>query len=241
MGIEDGAHIPDATVARLVAYLGVLTRLHAQGITTVSSGELAEAAGANPAQLRKDLSHLGSYGVRGVGYDVAYLRRQLDQHLGAGTDPPVVIVGLGNLGRALAGHAGFTLRGFRVVGLVDADPALVGRRVEGLPIRPDTELEALLAESGARIAVLTTPADAAQGVADRLVQAGVHGILNFTPATLSVPPRVTVRRVDLGSELQILAYHCRAAASGAAGTPARPADPPGAVVAPVVIPVTGAR
>ncbi|MGY4718632.1 redox-sensing transcriptional repressor Rex [Naumannella cuiyingiana] len=206
---EPDAHIPDATVARLAAYLGVLTRLSDQGVTTVSSNELAEAAGANPAQLRKDLSHLGSYGVRGVGYDVAYLLVQLDQHLGAGPDVPVIIVGVGNLGRALVNHAGFSSRGFRVVGLVDSDPALAGERVEGLPIAPESALEELIAQTGASIAVITTPGQAAQSVTDRLVASGITGILNFAPAALSVPDSVTVRKVDLGSELQILAYHHR--------------------------------
>lgn len=210
------ARIPDATVARLVSYLGVLTRLTDLGVTTVSSNELAEAAGANPAQLRKDLSHLGSYGVRGVGYDVAYLQIQLDQHLGAGPDLPVIIVGVGNLGRALINHAGFSSRGFRVVGLVDSDPALIGERVEGLPITSETELEELIARTGAVLAVMTTPGEVAQAVTDRLVASGIRGILNFAPAALTVPTDVTVRKVDLGSELQILAYHCRIPAQRAA-------------------------
>lgn len=201
--------IPGATVARLVDYLAVLTRLADAGVSKVSSNELAEAAGANPAQLRKDLSHLGSYGTRGVGYDVSYLQIQLDQHLGAGLDLPVVIVGVGNLGRALVNHTGFSSRGFKVVGLVDADPALTGEQVEGLTIVGDAGLETLIARTGATIAVITTPAEVAQQVTDRLVASGIIGILNFAPTALSVPSNVTVRKVDLGSELQILAYHCR--------------------------------
>jgi redox-sensing transcriptional repressor len=197
--------IPEATIARLPVYLRVLNAL--DGLDTVSSGTLAEAAGVSPAQLRKDLSALGSYGTRGVGYDVAYLRVQIGQLIGSTSEWPVVLVGIGNLGTALANYSGFYSRGFRVVGLVDPSPALVGARIHGLAITDLADLEQVVAETGAVIGVIATPAEAAQGVADRLVAAGITSILNFAATVLAVPDGVHVRKVDLGQELQILAYH----------------------------------
>ncbi|OYO22844.1 redox-sensing transcriptional repressor Rex [Enemella dayhoffiae] len=199
--------IPEATVSRLATYLGVLNNLASAGVATVSSGELAATAGVNPAQLRKDLSHLGSYGIRGVGYDVAYLRFQLDQNIGSAEHWPVIIVGVGNLGRALVNHAGFSSRGFRVSALFDVDPALVGSRVEGLPIHHLSDLASVVRDPLVTIGVLTVPGEHAQPVADTLVDAGIKCLLNFAPINLAVPAQVTVRKVDLGSELQILAYH----------------------------------
>jgi redox-sensing transcriptional repressor len=199
--------IPDATVARLPVYLRALNQLAEQRIDTISSGALAEAAGVNSAQLRKDLSYLGSYGTRGVGYDVEYLRLQIGRVVGSAHDWPVIIVGLGNLGTALANYSGFYSHGFRVVGLIDTSPELVGKRIHGLVICHLSELEQVVADTGAVIAVIATPADAAQAVADRLVYLGVTSILNFAPTVLAVPEGVNVRKVDLGQELQILAYH----------------------------------
>ena len=202
-----GKEVPGATVARLPVYLRALRRLGEAHVEVVSSTALAEAAGVGPAQLRKDLSHLGSYGTRGVGYDVARLERQIGEHLGVASQWPVVIVGVGNLGTALAGYSGFTSRGFRVVALVDPSPALVGRRVSGIGITDLADLEAVLQTTGAVIAVIATPAAAAQDVADRLVHQGVTSILNFASTVLTVPEGVNVRKVDLGQELAILAYH----------------------------------
>ncbi len=199
--------IPDATVARLPVYLRVLRQLADQGTDTVSSQALADAAGVSSAQLRKDLSHLGSYGTRGVGYDVRYLLREIGREVGSAHDWPVIIVGLGNLGTALANYSGFYSRGFRVVGLIDPNPDLVGKRIHGLAISDLVELEDVVARTGAAIAVIATPAEAAQAVADRLVYLGVTSILNFAPTVLVVPEGVSVRKVDLGQELQILAYH----------------------------------
>lgn len=199
--------IPDATVARLPVYLRTLSSLADRGIGSVSSDELANAAGVNSAKLRKDLSHLGSYGVRGVGYDVDYLVNQIVRALGLTQDWPVVIVGIGNLGQALAGYAGFATRGFAVVALVDVDPAVVGRVVAGLPVRGIGELAAVVDEHAVSIGVVATPAPSAQDVCDRLVAAGVRSVLNFAPCVLSVPEGVDVRKVDLSTELQILAYH----------------------------------
>ena len=199
--------IPEATVARLPVYLRALTGLSDHGTATCSSEELATAAGVNSAKLRKDLSYLGSYGTRGVGYDVEYLRYQIAREIGVTQDWPVVIVGIGNLGHALANYSGFSSRGFRIVALLDADPRRQGETVSGLGIRPFEEIESLVAEHDVAIGVIATPAHAAQDVCDRLVGAGVTSILNFAPAVLSVPDGVDVRKVDLSIELQILAYH----------------------------------
>jgi redox-sensing transcriptional repressor len=165
------------------------------------------AAGVNSAKLRKDLSYLGSYGTRGVGYDVEYLRYQIAREIGLTQDWPVVIVGIGNLGHALAGYAGFRSRGFRIVGLLDVDPTRLGEELGGMSIRGYDELEAVVDEHQVAIGVIATPAAAAQGVCDRLVRAGVTSILNFAPSVLAVPAGVDVRKVDLSIELQILAYH----------------------------------
>jgi redox-sensing transcriptional repressor len=205
--------IPDATVARLPVYHRVLTHLVERGVATVSSEELAAAAGVTSAKLRKDLSHLGSYGTRGVGYDTEYLVYQIARELGLTQDWPVVIVGVGNLGHALANYGGFASRGFRVVGLVDADPSRVGEQINAGPngtpiaVRPLQDLEDVVAEGGAAIGVIATPAGAAQSVCDRLVSAGVTSILNFAPVVLTTPDTVGVRKVDLATELQILAFH----------------------------------
>ena len=199
--------IPEATIARLPVYLRALTALADREVSTASSEELAATAGVNSAKLRKDLSHLGSYGTRGVGYDVEYLRYQIAREIGLTQDWPVVIVGMGNLGQALAGYGGFASRGFRVVGLVDNDPRRVGESYGGVTVRHIDELTALVADSGVSIGVLTTPGHVAQEVADRLVDAGVSSILNFAPTVIVVPDGVDVRKVDLSIELQILAYH----------------------------------
>jgi redox-sensing transcriptional repressor len=199
--------IPSATIARLPVYLRALAAVAAQGVDTISSGALAEAAGVSSAQLRKDLSYLGSYGTRGVGYDVEYLRFQIGREVGSAHDWPVIIVGLGNLGTALANYSGFSSRGFRVVALVDSAPELIGKQIHGLAIADIAELERLVAQTNAAIAVIATPADAAQAVADRLVECGITSILNFAPVVLTVTGGVNVRKVDLGQELQILAYH----------------------------------
>jgi redox-sensing transcriptional repressor len=199
--------IPEATVARLPVYLRALTGLADQGVATCSSEALAAAAGVNSPKLRKDLSYLGSYGTRGVGYDVEYLRYQIAREIGLTQDWPVVIVGIGNLGHALASYSGFRSRGFRVVALLDADASRHGEVVAGVEVRPFEELDPIVVEHGVAIGVIATPAEAAQGVADRMVAAGITSILNFAPTVLAVPDRVGVRKVDLSIELQILAYH----------------------------------
>ena len=199
--------IPEATVARLPVYLRALAHLAADGHETVSSDALAVAAGVNSAKVRKDLSHLGSYGTRGVGYDVNYLVHQISRELGLTQDWDVVIVGVGNLGHALANYGGFAERGFRIAALVDADRRRVGEELAGVQVRHIDDLDTIVKESQASIGVIATPAHAAQEVADRLVGAGVTSILNFAPVVLTVPTGVDLRKVDLSIELQILSFH----------------------------------
>ncbi len=203
--------IPAATVARLPVYHRVLGQLVDSGVSTVSSEELAGACGVSSAKLRKDLSHLGSYGTRGVGYDVRFLAYQIARELGLTQPWGVVIVGAGNLGHALVAYRGFASRGFEIVGLLDSHPDVVGQRL-GTPgrevvVRPMAQLESVVESGRAHIGVIATPAEAAQVVCDRLVAAGVRSILNFAPVVLAVPPDVEVRKVDLAVELQILAFH----------------------------------
>lgn len=199
--------MPEATVARLPLYLRALTTLAERGVATVSSEELAASAGVNSAKLRKDLSYLGSYGTRGVGYEVDFLRHQITREIGLTQDWAVVIVGIGNLGHALANYGGFASRGFRIAALVDADPTRLGEEVAGLNVRSADDLEQIVHDLGIAIGVVATPARAAQLVCDRLVAAGVTSILNFAPAIVQVPEGVDLRKVDLSTELQILAYH----------------------------------
>ncbi len=199
--------IPEATVARLPVYLRSLLEMADAHIVTISSERLAEMAGVNAAKVRKDLSYLGSYGTRGVGYDVQFLLVQINRVLGLTQDWPVVIVGIGNLGHALANYKGFSERGFRIAALVDADRAKVGEIVADLPVRHLDELPSIAGEQDIAIGIVATPAASAQEVADLLVDAGVTSILNFAPAVISVPRGVSLRKVDLSIELQILSFY----------------------------------
>ena len=199
--------IPGAAVARLPLYYRALLEITDDGVETVSSERLATMAGVNAAQVRKDLSYLGSYGTRGVGYEVAFLLDRISRELGLTHDWPVAIVGVGNLGHALANYAGLTDRGFRVLALVDADPAKLGAPVGELAVEALADLAEIVRTRGITIGIIATPATAAQEVADQLVAAGVQSILNFAPAVISVPDGVSVRKVDLATELQILSFY----------------------------------
>ncbi len=201
------ARIPDATVARLPLYRRGLLDLVTRRVGMVSSEQLAELAGVNAAKVRKDLSYLGSYGTRGVGYDVQFLLFEIERKLGLTNESPVVIVGLGNLGQALANYGGFRDRGFPIVALVDADQAKVGQRIGALHVEFIDDLAAVVADRAVAVGIIATPAVAAQEVADRLVAAGVRSILNFAPAVISVPDGVPLRKVDLATELQILSFY----------------------------------
>jgi len=203
--------IPEATVVRLPVYQRILAELLRSGSGTVSSEQLATRARVNAAKVRKDLSLLGSFGTRGTGYDAAFLMGQIDKALGVDRDWPVAIVGIGNLGRALVNSEGFSSRGFRVAALYDVDAEVVGEQVGPVVVRHVDQLadRAQLAEGAERLAigVIATPADAAQGVADALVAAGVGSILNFAPRVLTVPTDVLLRYVDLSIELQVLSFY----------------------------------
>ena len=219
-----GRRIPEATVARLPVYLRSLLEVAEAKTTTISSERLAELAGVNAAKVRKDLSYLGSYGTRGVGYDVEYLLYQIRRELGLTQDWSIVIVGVGNLGHALANYRGFSARGFRIVALFDADPAKVGEELDGLRVRPMEDIDDVVRDQQVAIGVITTPPSVAQEVADRLVAAGVTSILNFAPTVLTVPSHVSLRKVDLSIELQILSFY-QQQASGSL-----PADGPATAV-----------
>ncbi len=216
--------IPEATVARLAVYLRVLTDrsvIPAGGIGSdgiVSSAELAAAAGVNPAGLRRDLSFLGSHGVRGVGYDVAKLVDEIRRVLGAHHAFRVALVGVGNLGQALAGYGGFAGRGFDIAGLFDVDPAKIGREVSGLVVRHLSELSAACLDDAITIGLIATPESAAQAAADALVAAGIFSILNFAAGVVVVPEGIEVRRVDLALELQMLAFHETSRIAGVASS-----------------------
>jgi len=196
--------IPDATVARLPIYLRCLAMRAGTG--TCSSKDLAQTAGVNAAQVRKDLSFLDAQGVRGVGYNIDELRIQVRKALGLTHAFPIVIIGAGDLGRALANYGGFIEWGFSVAAILDVDARKIGSRIGETAVEPMDDLEQIVSERGIDIGIVATPAQHAQSAAERLNAAGVRSILNFAPTVLSIPD-AEVRRVDLSTELQILAYH----------------------------------
>ena len=200
------ASIPEATVARLPRYLRCLTDM-AHVVSTCSSEDLAQAAGVNSAQVRKDLSYVGVHGTRGVGYDHEELREQIRKALGLTSPHPVVVIGAGNMGTALTNYKGFATWGFEIVAVLDVDEERIGTRVDGLIVEPLHDLEKIVASKDVQIGILATPPSAAQSVADRLTKAGVKSILNLAPTILRVEDEVSVRRVDLSTELGILAFH----------------------------------
>ncbi len=202
-----GRRIPEPTVVRLPIYQRVLLELSARAVATVSSAELAEAAGVNAAKVRKDLSHFGTYGTPGTGYGVDFLLGQIERELGADQLRPVVIIGLGHLGHALARSQGFASGGFRLVGLFDNDSRTVGEAINGRPIQHVSDIARTCEAEAVSVGIITTPASAAQEVADQLVAAGVGAILNFAPAVLTAPQHVQVRHVDFSAELQVLAFY----------------------------------
>lgn len=199
--------IPEATVGRLPIYLRALVDMAEEGLTTVSSEHLAEEAGVNAAKVRKDLSYLGTYGTRGVGYEVPVLVSQISRELGLTQDWPVAILGFGNLGHALSNYKGFSERGFRIVAIFDVDKSKVGEQVGEVQVRHLDDLPRAAKEQEIAIAIIATPAQVAQEVADKAVKAGVKSILNFAPAVISVPLEVSLRKVDLSMELQILTFY----------------------------------
>lgn len=201
------SRIPEATVARLPLYLRALVEFSESEVDTISSTALAQASGVNAAIVRKDLSQLGAFGTRGVGYRVEELVDEISSVMGLNRERAVVIVGIGNLGRALAAYDGFTRRGFHVVGLFDASDDLVGQSVADTEIEHVDDLAPAVRDRGATIAVIATPAAHAQGIVELLVAQGVTAILNFAPVHIDAPEHVAVRKVDLSTELQILSFY----------------------------------
>lgn len=199
--------IPSAAVNRLPVYLQILTDLHLTETSQVSSDQLAALANVNAAKVRKDLSYLGTYGTRGVGYEVAFLIYQIKRELGLLSEWKTIVVGAGNLGSAITVNGGFASRGFPVVAIFDVDPRKVGTEVGGLTVRNLDEMKDFVRANGVHIGVLAVPSTAAQSVADDLLAAGIGSLLNFAPIVLTTPSGVSVRNVDLGVELQILGYH----------------------------------
>ena len=199
--------IPEMTVRRLSVYSRCLAQLEEDAVKTVSSQELAARFHLNSAQVRKDLAYFGEFGIRGIGYDVATLRGEIQRILGLDREWRVVLVGIGNLGSALFHYRGFARQGFRVAAIVDDDPAKVGKSVDRLSILPLEELPRVVKAAGIQIGVIAVPAESAQLVADRLVTAGVRAILNFAPARVKVPREVRLQNVDFSIELEHLSFH----------------------------------
>jgi len=200
------ARISESTVRRLSHYYRVLEEVEAEGKRLISSHRLAEREGITSAQVRKDLSCFGSFGRRGLGYNVAHLREEIRAILGLDRRWKVALIGAGNIGAALLAYRGFARQGFDVVAVFDRDPQRVGQRMGDLAVRDIDELQAVMTQHPVDMAVIATPVRAAQEVADRLVAAGVRAILNFAPRKLFVPAHVALRNVDMTVELETLSF-----------------------------------
>jgi redox-sensing transcriptional repressor len=198
--------IAESTVRRLSLYLSFLEAIERQGLTTISSDELAQLGGTTSAQVRKDLSLFGSFGKRGLGYSVPELSEKLREILGLGKQWQVCIVGAGKIGAALARYRGFADRGFNVVAVYDSDEEKIGKRWENLTVRPIADLEKDAAKEDFDIAVLATPAESTPAVVKQIVRAGIKAILNFAPVQLTVPADITVRNVNMAMELEGLSF-----------------------------------
>jgi redox-sensing transcriptional repressor len=210
------SHVPATTIQRLPVYLRCLLRAQQQRVSVINSVGIAEMAGTNAAQVRKDLSYLGEYGTRGIGYDVDELATHLMRWLGLSEERRAAIVGFGRLGSALTGYEGFSEKGVRIVAVLDADPAKLGIDVDGMEVEPFERLGEVFAREGVEIAIITVPSRVAQDVADAAVEAGTRAILNFAPVRLEVPDGVEVRQADVAAELQILSFHLNAQRAGEA-------------------------
>jgi redox-sensing transcriptional repressor len=199
--------IPEMTIRRLSVYTRCLQQLEEDGVTTVSSQDLAERFGLNSAQVRKDLAYFGEFGVRGIGYYVAGLKAELSRILGLDREWPLALVGFGNLGSALFHYRGFSRQGFRIAVIFDDDPAKIGRSVDGVPIMGTRDMPRELRARGVQIGIVAVPAEGAQAVTDQLAAAGVRAVLNFAPARLRVSPEVRLKQVDLSIELETLSFY----------------------------------
>jgi redox-sensing transcriptional repressor len=203
---KTGSVIPRKTIYRFSIYLRCLARLRENGIGTVSSEALAKAAGVKSTQLRKDLAYFGTFGTRGLGYEVAELSKKISEELGTSRLQPVILVGVGNLGLALLSYRGFEKEGFEIVVAFDAEPRRKRDKEIKQPIYGMNELPELVKNQNVKMAILTVPAAAAQEVANQLIQSGITGILNFSPIVLAVPEEIMVNNVNLAIELENLSY-----------------------------------
>jgi redox-sensing transcriptional repressor len=228
--LPSDASVPKVVVSRLSLYLRELQRLEAAGQQTISSGQLGTLLGFSDAQVRKDLGFFGQFGYPGVGYRCDELIRAMRDILGTNQPWTVVMVGVGNLGQALLGYRGFGRQNFSIHAAFDADPAKVGQTIQGILVRPLEDLPKVVKSSGIRLGLIVVPAEHAQAVAERLVAAGIEGIVNFAPVTLSLPPQVQVVAVDLAIELEQLSFAVTSKLAKApvesAQTPAQGGPPP---------------
>ncbi len=199
--------VPEATVSRLSIYSRFLERLDKNGITTVSSGEIADGVGVSPAQVRKDLAYFGDFGTRGVGYNVKDLLKYTLKILGLDQEWPLAIVGAGNLGFALCTNRSLSIRGFRIAGVFDNNSTRVGKRIGNLEIKPLAQFPEIVKKENIRIGVIAVHTSLAQEVADIMVKSGMQAILNFSPATINVPDGIEIRNVDLSIKLELITFN----------------------------------
>ncbi|MBK6647914.1 MAG: redox-sensing transcriptional repressor Rex [Anaerolineales bacterium] len=199
--------IPDIIIGRLPVYLRALQRMADMGLKTTSSQELGERVGISAAQIRKDISQFGEFGKQGTGYSIEYLIDKLREILKVDRIWDVVVVGAGDVGRAIANYQGFRDRGFHVVAIFDSDKAKVGQSMGGFTVEDAGEMVERIKATGVRIAMLTVPVSAAQAVADQLILAGVKAILNYAPVNLNVPNHVKVQHIDPSTHLQRMTYY----------------------------------
>lgn len=199
--------VPEATVTRLSIYSRFLERLDNNGITTVSSGEIADGVGVSPAQVRKDLAYFGEFGTRGVGYNVKDLLKYTLKILGLDQTWSLGIIGAGNLGFALCTYHGFNVRGFYIAAVFDNDPTKIGKRIGRLEVQPLSKFPEISRHEHIRIGVIAVPINSAQEVADMLVANNIEAILNFAPVALTVPDHIEVRNIDLSVKLEILTFN----------------------------------
>ena len=209
--------VPNPAVRRLSLYLRQLEALKRGGRSTVSSKQLGESLGLTDAQVRKDLAYFGQFGHPGIGYRVDDLIGQVRRILGTDKTWDVILVGAGNLGRALSAYRGFEAKGFRLIAVFDNDPTKVGRRLGPFTIQPLDQVPDAIAKQNVKLAILAVPAEHAQAVADQLIDAGVRGLLNFAPVSLTVPPQVAINSVDLAVQLEQLAFQVSFSALGQTG------------------------
>lgn len=199
--------VPEATVTRLSIYSRYLERLDRNGVSSVSSGEIADGVGVSPAQVRKDLAYFGEFGTRGVGYNVKDLMRYTLKILGLDRHWNLILVGAGNLGYALCTYKGFNARGFSIVGVFDNDLTKIGKRISDLEVLPMEAMMDVIKEHNVRIGIIATPTRAAQDVADYMIKCGMQAVLNFAPMPLTLPDHIEVRNVDLSVKLEILTFN----------------------------------